>query len=119
MTNVLGKYVETAPEKPGVYLMHGHDGTIIYVGKAKNLKSRLRSYYNQSDTRNFVRRLPQLLSHIEFLVTRNDKEAILAENDLIKAHKPKFNIKLLDDKRHLCLRLDQRQRYPRLEVVRS
>ena len=61
----------------------------------------------------------RLLARVEFLVTNNDKEAILAENDLIKAHKPKFNIKLVDDKRHLCLRLDTRKTYPRLEVVRN
>ena len=115
----LHRYVQQAPESPGVYQMFDHQGRVLYVGKAKNLKARLRSYANQSDARPFVRHLPRLLARVEFLVTNNDKEAILAENDLIKAHKPKFNIKLVDDKRHLCLRLDTRKTYPRLEVVRN
>ena len=115
----LHRYVQQAPESPGVYQMFDHQDRVLYVGKAKNLKARLRSYANQSDARPFVRHLPRLLARVEFLVTNNDKEAILAENDLIKAHKPKFNIKLVDDKRHLCLRLDTRKTYPRLEVVRN
>ena len=115
----LQKYAQLAPESPGVYLMFDASDRVIYVGKAKNLKNRLRSYANQTDHRPFVRHLPRLLSRIEFLVTSNDKEAILAENDLIKSHKPKFNIKLVDDKRHLCLKLDLRKTYPRLEVVRK
>ena len=117
--SLLHTYVQQAPESPGVYQMFDHQDRVLYVGKAKNLKARLRSYANQSDARPFVRHLPRLLARVEFLVTNNDKEAILAENDLIKAHKPKFNIKLVDDKRHLCLRLDTRKTYPRLEVVRN
>jgi len=117
--NPLLEYVKLAPQEPGVYLMIDTQDRVIYVGKAKNLKNRLRSYANQTDARPFVRHLPRLLSRVEFLVTSNDKEAILAENDLIKSHKPKFNIKLVDDKRHLCLKLDTRKTYPRLEVVRN
>lgn len=114
----LEEYAQLAPESPGVYLMFDSEDRVIYVGKAKNLRNRLKSYANQSDGRTFVKHLPRVLARIEFLVTSNDKEAILAENDLIKAHKPKFNIKLVDDKRHLCLKLDTKKTYPRLEVVR-
>jgi excinuclease ABC subunit C len=106
------------PPDPGVYLMKDRKGRVIYVGKAASLKARVRSYFNNSDTRAFVPLLGRLLGDIETVVVNNEKEALLLENNLIKQHQPRFNVKLVDDKNFLVLRLDPRARYPRLEVTR-
>jgi excinuclease ABC subunit C len=111
--------LDRLPTEPGVYLMKDKKGRIIYVGKASNLRARVRSYFNRSgDSRGFVRLLHRWLGDIETVVTDNEKEALLLENNLIKQHKPRFNVKLVDDKSYLVLRLDPRARYPRLEVGR-
>ena len=110
--------VERLPELPGVYVMRDRKGTIVYVGKARRLRARVRQYFNGTDTRMFVPFLADLLGDIETVVTSNDKEALLLENNLIKKHKPRFNVKLRDDKQFLVLRLDPRAQWPRLELVR-
>src|SRR5512134_1725774 len=108
------------PDQPGVYLMKDKKGRVIYVGKASCLRDRVRQYFHKSsDNRDFVPLLGGLLGDIETLVTRNEKEALLLENNLIKQHQPKFNVKLVDDKNYLVLRLDPRGDWPRLEVVRK
>lgn len=115
----LAAIVEKIPADPGVYLMKDKKGRVIYVGKATNLKSRVRSYFNRSgDTRQFVGLLGRILGDIETVIVNNEKEALLLENNLIKQHQPRFNVKLVDDKNYLVLRLDPRARYPRLEVTR-
>ena len=116
----LMELVDRLPQSPGVYLMKDKKGRIVYVGKAANLRQRVRSYFaeSSSDTRGFVRLLHRILRDIETVVTSNEKEALLLENNLIKQHKPKFNVKLVDDKNYLVLRLDPKARYPRLEVTR-
>jgi excinuclease ABC subunit C len=106
------------PTDPGVYLMKDRKGRIIYVGKATNLKARVRSYFNQTDTRDFVPLLGRILGDIETVIVNNEKEALLLENTLIKQHQPRFNVKLADDKNFLVLRLDPKARFPRLEVTR-
>ncbi len=106
------------PAAPGVYLMKDAAGAVFYVGKAKSLRDRVRSYFSGSDTRAFVALLDQLLADLEVLLTHNEKEALLLEDDLIKRYRPRFNVKLVDDKRFLCLRLDLAQSAPRLEIVR-
>jgi excinuclease ABC subunit C len=112
--------LETLPPAPGVYLMKDRAGRIIYVGKAVNLRSRVRSYFSRasSDTRAFVALLDRLLGDLETIVVGSEKEALLLENELIKQHRPRFNVRLRDDKDFLCLRLDLAHRYPRLETVR-
>lgn len=107
------------PRTPGVYLMHDAGGRIVYIGKAKNLRSRVRQYYSQTgDPRYHIRLgLPSVVT-IDFLATDTEKDALILENTLIKKHKPRFNINLRDDKNHVHLRLDPRQAYPRLTVVR-
>ncbi len=106
--------------EPGVYLMKDHQGRVIYVGKAQNLRHRVRSYFNRSgDERRFVSLLDRLVAQIETIITNNEKEALLLENNLIKKYKPRFNVKLVDDKNYLVLRLDPKAKYPRLEVVRK
>lgn len=118
MNSWLRQKLESLPHAPGVYLMKGRDNKVFYVGKAQSLRDRVRSYFTGSDTRAFVALLGQLLSDIEVVLTDTNKEAVILENELIKQHQPRFNVKLTDDKRFLCLRLDTRQTYPRLEVVR-
>lgn len=114
----LKEILARVPTDPGVYLMKDRKGRIIYVGKATNLKARVRSYFNQTDTREFVPLLGRILGDIETVVVNNEKEALLLENNLIKQHQPRFNVKLADDKNFLVLRLDPKARYPRLEVTR-
>jgi excinuclease ABC subunit C len=115
----LREILERIPPEPGVYLMKDKKGRVIYVGKAASLRARVRSYFTRSgDTRAFVGLLGRLLGDVETVITNNEKEALLLENDLIKRHQPRFNVKLVDDKNFLVLRLDPKARYPRLEVTR-
>ena len=112
--------LDSLPTEPGVYLMKDRRGDIIYVGKAVNLRNRVRSYFTSTgDTRAFVALLDQFLGDIETVLVHNEKEALLLENELIKKHKPRFNVLLKDDKQYISLRLDRTQAYPRLEVVRK
>jgi len=112
--------LDKLPASPGVYVFHGVDGKVLYVGKARSLRSRVRSYFQpgSSDVRAFVSRLERELADVETFVTHTDKEAALLENQLIKSHQPKYNVKLRDDKEYLSLRLDAKKPWPRLEVVR-
>jgi excinuclease ABC subunit C len=120
LSDTLRETLERLPREPGVYLMKDKKGRVVYVGKAANLRSRVRSYFSEStsDYRAFVGLLSRILGDIETVVTNNEKEALLLENNLIKQHQPRFNVKLVDDKNFLVLRLDPKARYPRLEVVR-
>jgi excinuclease ABC subunit C len=113
--------LESLPSSPGVYLFKGEGGAVLYVGKARSLKSRVRSYFQEStsDTRFFISRLSRELTDIETLVVGSEKEAALLENTLIKQHQPRYNVKLRDDKEYLSLRLDPKAAWPRLEVVRK
>ncbi|MBJ6763285.1 excinuclease ABC subunit UvrC [Myxococcaceae bacterium JPH2] len=116
----LQEKLDALPTDPGVYLMKDRRGQIIYVGKAVNLRNRVRSYFTRTgDTRVFVSLLDSLLGDIETVLVHNEKEALLLENELIKKHKPRFNVLLKDDKQFISLRLDRTQTYPRLEVVRK
>ena len=110
--------VKAAPDRPGCYLMIDRHGVICYVGKATSLRNRLRQYASGQDERFFVHLLDRVLGDIEFVITPTEKDALLLENELIKKHQPRFNVRLKDDKRFLHLRLDPSQNYPRLQVVR-
>ncbi len=116
----LQERLRTAPHKPGCYLMKDRVGEIVYVGKAKDLRARLGQYFGPSpgDTRFFVGLLDRVLGAIDLIVATNSKEALLLENELIKRHQPRFNVKLKDDKRFLNIRIGKRHPWPRLEVVR-
>lgn len=118
MTPEIKAKLDELPDSPGVYLMKNAKGKVFYIGKAKSLRARVRSYFSGSDTRAFVAFLDRLLADLEVILTSNEKEAMLVENDLIKEHQPYFNVDLRDDKRFLCLRLDLKKTYPRLEVTR-
>jgi excinuclease ABC subunit C len=107
------------PTLCGVYLMFDAAGTVLYVGKAKNLRARLRSYFTGRDERAQVRFLLGRLARIETIVTDTEKEALILENNLIKKHRPRYNINLRDDKTYVSLRLDPREEFPALQVVRK
>lgn len=107
------------PTDHGIYMMRDRKGVIVYVGKAKNLRARVRQYFNGQDTRAFVPLLSRLVGDIETVVLENNKEALLLENNLIKEHRPRFNVKLRDDSNYLVARLDPRSEWPKLELVRQ
>jgi excinuclease ABC subunit C len=117
----LRQKLDALPSEPGCYLMKDRAGEVVYVGKASSLRSRVRSYFDagRGDDRVFVPLLEDLLGDVEVIVTRSEKEAVLLENELIKKHKPRFNVRLRDDKDFIVLRLDERHPYPRLEVRRA
>ncbi|MCB9638586.1 MAG: excinuclease ABC subunit UvrC [Myxococcales bacterium] len=111
--------LQSIPASPGVYIMKDKEEKILYIGKAKELKRRVRQYFQEgADPRPFVRRLPGLLGEIDVLLTHTDKEAMLLEASLIQQHQPPFNILLKEEQRYLCLRLDLSHSYPRLHVIR-
>ncbi len=112
--------LDTLPTSPGCYLFKNKKGVVVYVGKARSLRQRVRQYFqpNSSDYRYFIPLLDRVLGDIETVVTASEKEAVLLENSLIKQHRPKYNVRLRDDKDYLSVRLDKRVAWPRLEVVR-
>lgn len=120
LVETVQRKLDKLPGSPGVYVFYGANRQVLYVGKARNLRSRVRSYFQpgSSDLRAFVSRLERELIDIETFVTLTDKETALLENQLIKSHQPKYNVKLRDDKEYLSLRLDTKKAWPRLEVVR-
>jgi excinuclease ABC subunit C len=121
MDPALRKTLAELPADPGCYLMKDRRGEVVYVGKASSLRARVRQYFDagRGDDRIFVPLLDDLLGDIEVIVTRSEKEAVLLENELIKKHRPRFNVRLRDDKDFIVLRLDERHPYPRLEVRRA
>ncbi len=112
--------LEFIPHEPGCYIMKDQQGRIIYIGKAKDLKNRVRNYFqSKGDARAFVKRLPHILSDIETIITATEKEALILENTLIKMHKPRYNVLLKDDKTYASLKIDTSHAWPRVEVVRK
>jgi excinuclease ABC subunit C len=109
------------PAQPGCYVFKDKSGAVLYVGKAKSLRSRVRSYFQDSgsDARAFIPFLRKHAHDLETIVTATEKEAAVLENSLIKERKPRYNVKLRDDKEFLSLRLSLEHAFPRLELVRK
>ena len=107
------------PPRPGVYLLRDKQGRVIYVGKAKSLRGRVRSYLRGGDERPQVRFLVTRIADFDTLVTANDKEALILENNLIKQYKPRYNIRLKDDKSYVSVKVEDRHAWPRLVVTRK
>src|SRR5215211_965108 len=107
------------PEEPGVYLMKDSEGVIIYIGKAKNLRKRIISYFSRHDPKLGWKtsRLVDRIADIDFVVTDNEIEAFLLESNLIKRYRPVFNIELKDQQRYTYLKITQ-ELFPRLLVAR-
>ena len=117
---VVQEKVKEFPTQAGVYLMKNHADKIIYVGKAKNLRSRVRSYFQDSKGHSTKTRV--LVSHIqeiEYILTKTEVEAFLLEASLIKKHRPKYNIRLKDDKAYPYIKLSWSDDYPRLYLSRK
>jgi len=112
--------IQSLPTSPGVYLMKDQAGTVLYIGKAKNLRSRVRTYFGKSgDARLSLRFLMPKVRQVETFLTDTEKEALILENTLIKKHKPRHNIDLKDDKTYFSLRFNLEEEFPKLTLVRK
>lgn len=107
------------PTTPGVYLHKDKDGAIIYVGKAINLRSRVRSYFAKNVDSNKTERLRRRITDIEVITTDSELEALLLENTLIKKHKPQYNVRLKDDKRYPYIKVSWKDPFPKVQVTRK
>ncbi len=110
--------LDTLPTKPGVYLMKNDDGTIIYVGKAINLRNRVRSYFHANAFDAKVISLTAHVEKIEFIVTDTELEALVLENNLIKKHRPKYNIRLKDAKTYPYIKITWQDNFPKVFMTR-
>ena len=106
------------PDKPGVYIMHDVDDRIIYVGKAVNLKNRVRSYFRKTDKTERIKRMVSLIDHFEYIVVDNEAEALILECNLIKKNRPRFNVLLKDDKTYPYIKIDVKSEYPNVVITR-
>ena len=107
------------PDKPGVYIMHDVNDRIIYVGKAINLKNRVRSYFRKTDKTERIKRMVSLIDHFEYIVVDNEAEALILECNLIKKNRPKFNVLLKDDKTYPYIKIDIKSDYPNVTITRK
>ena len=115
------KMWQSLPGSPGVYLMKASDGSSIYIGKAVNLRNRVRSYFQQSGlTENpLTAQMMRYVTEVDYIVTSTEIEALILENNLIKAHQPRYNVKLKDDKRYPFLRVTTKEPFPRIMITRK
>ncbi|HJS73292.1 MAG TPA: excinuclease ABC subunit UvrC, partial [Vicinamibacteria bacterium] len=115
----LRKKLEELPRTAGVYLFKGQGGEILYVGKARALRSRVRSYFQEARVDSpRLDRLVDRIEDVQVVITDTEREALVLENSFIKTHKPRFNVLLRDDKNHPYLKLTLDEGYPRIYVVR-
>ena len=112
-------FLDNVGEFPGVYQMHAENGDIIYVGKAKNLKKRLSSYFRQSVLPVKTQALVAQIDHINVTLTHTENEALILEHNLIKQHKPRYNVLLRDSKSYPYIRVDDSHEYPSLTFYRG
>ncbi|MCP3677083.1 MAG: excinuclease ABC subunit UvrC [Deltaproteobacteria bacterium] len=111
--------LKALPSLPGVYLMKGDGGEVLYIGKAKNIRVRVRSYFHgRSDDRYTVRFLVAKVAGLDYIVTANEKEAFILEDTLLKRYKPRYNIRLKDDKTYVSIMLTLSDTFPRILVTR-
>ena len=113
------QFIASLPRRPGVYRMFGADQELLYVGKARSLKDRVGSYFVAGNVQPKVQALVRQITAIEVTVTNSETEALLLEYNLIKAHKPRFNIVLRDDKTYPYIHLDTAHEFPRLVFYRG
>ena len=119
MSNALRDQAAELPTEPGVYLFRDADGHVLYVGKAKSLRARVRQYFGGQDGRMMVPFLVRKIRTIDVQIVTTEKEALLLENTLIKEHQPRYNVMMRDDKNFLHLRVDTRSEWPRYTLVRQ
>ena len=112
-------FVSTLPQEPGVYRMLDADGAILYVGKAKNLKKRVSAYFRKHGTGTKTRLLMERVADVGVTVTRSEAEALLLENNLIKKHRPRYNVLLRDDKSYPYIYVSEQDEFPRIGFYRG
>jgi len=111
--------ISAFPHLPGIYMFKDAGGTILYVGKARDLRKRIGNYFRGGDAVDVKTRIMLArAADLEYAVTSSEKEALLVEASLIKKHRPRYNVVLRDDKNYLSIRIDPRDPYPRLDIVR-
>ena len=119
MENKIKKIIENLPQLPGIYIMKDSRSEILYIGKAKVLRNRVRSYFRSSRTLHPRTRIfLDKVRDIKFLTTKTEAEALILESNFIKKHQPRYNVLLKDDKHYPYIRLTTQEKFPRLEVVR-
>ena len=120
MKATIEETLKSLPDAPGVYIMRDQANKVIYVGKAKVLKNRVKSYFQNREDRDVkTATLVANVESLEYIVTRTEEEALILENTLIKKYKPKYNILLKDDKTYPHIRISVQEDYPRIEIVRK
>lgn len=120
MNEVIAQKLKDLPSQPGVYLMRSQSGELLYIGKARSLKNRVRQYFGSP--KNKTQKVLIMVSKIadfDYIITRNEIEALVLENNLIKKHKPPYNILLKDDKAYPFIKIRVKDDYPKIEVVRK
>jgi excinuclease ABC subunit C len=118
ITAALEIKAKNAPRSPGVYLMKDEKGAVIYVGKARDLRMRIRAYFSQTDARTMIPFLVSRIRDLDFIITGTEKEALILENSLIKEHRPRYNVNLRDDKSYYNIRINPSEDFPRFQLVR-
>ena len=114
------KELDKLPKSPGVYLMHDSKGGVIYVGKAVNLRNRVRSYFRISTKKTLkIQKMVSLIDHFDYILTDTELEALVLENNLIKEYSPKYNTLLKDDKTYPYIKVTLGEMYPRLVFSRT
>lgn len=111
--------LEKAPTDAGVYIMKDSVGTIIYVGKAKNLRNRLRQYFQNTITNRKVMSMVENIEEFEYIIVDNEVESLILEQNLIKSHMPKYNVLLKDDKQFPYIKINIRDRFPKITKTRA
>ena len=110
---------QSLPNVSGVYLMKASDGSVIYVGKANRLRTRVRSYFREKSAHALTSQMMRYVTEVDYIVTETEVEALILENNLIKAHQPRYNVKLKDDKRYPYLRVTTNEPFPRIHITRK
>lgn len=115
---LLERKIRNIPARTGVYIMKDREGKVIYVGKAKNLRDRVRSYIKGNDARPMIPFLLGRIDDLDFVITDTEKEALILENNIIKKNRPRYNVYFRDDKTYFSLRIDLREPFPWFQLVR-
>ena len=117
--DILRDKLKHLPENPGVYVMLDKTGQIIYVGKAKNLKNRVRQYFQASVKTDKVLAMVSNIADFYYIIAPTEIDALSLENNLIKKHKPRYNILLKDDKTYPYLKIDLKENFPTFKITRK
>ena len=116
--SVLQEKLRLLPDCPGVYIMLDREGTVIYVGKARVLKNRVRQYFHTSEKPPKVRSMGENIADFSYIVAPTEADALALENTLIKKYKPKYNVLLKDDKTYPYIKVHTREEFPRISITR-